>query len=69
VEQAKAAGARELRGCYVPTKKNGMVADHYEKLGFGQVSSDPETGATVWTLDLVGYAPRTSHIRILEPVV
>ena len=26
-------GARRLIGEYLPTKKNGMVRDHYQKLG------------------------------------
>lgn len=51
---AKSAGARTLRGFYVPTKKNALVATHYEKLGFQLVSRD-DTGATVWDLDLASY--------------
>ena len=65
---AKAMGVRELRGYYFPTKKNGMVSDHYEKLGFEQLSVDPETSSSVWTLNLADYSPRSQHIRILEPV-
>ena len=67
-EHAKAAGARALQGYYVPTKKNEMVADHYEKLGFTLASSDSETNAAIWTLNLDTYTPRSRHIRILEPV-
>jgi FkbH-like protein len=67
-EHAQAAGVRTLRGTYIPTKKNAMVADHYRTLGFTQLSVDPEIGATVWELDLAGYTPRNTHIRILEPV-
>lgn len=68
VREAKAAGIRTLRGYFLPTKKNGMVADHYEKLGFEKVSDEAESGATVWTLHSADYAPRSQHIRILEPV-
>ena len=68
VEQATAAGVRTLCGLYLPTKKNGMVADHYEKLGFTLGSRDAETGASEWTLDITGYEPRNTHIKVLELV-
>lgn len=34
IEQARAAGVVRLAGVYKPTAKNGMVADHYPRLGF-----------------------------------
>ena len=68
VERARAAGIVALKGFYVPTKKNGMVADHYEKMGFALISRDPETGASVWSLGVSTYVPRNRHIRILELV-
>jgi FkbH-like protein len=68
VQRAQAAGIRTVKGFYFPTKKNGMVADHYQKLGFAPVSLDPETNASVWSLDVLSYAPRNRHIRILELV-
>ena len=34
VERAQELGVRTLVGVYKPSKKNGMVADHYDKLGF-----------------------------------
>ncbi|HEX9199517.1 MAG TPA: hypothetical protein VF865_08150, partial [Acidobacteriaceae bacterium] len=67
-DRARAMGIHTLRGYYLPTKKNGMVADHYEKLGFEQFSTDPETGSSVWTLSLADYAPRSQHIMIQEPI-
>ena len=67
-EQAKAMGVRELRGYYLPTRKNGMVSDHYEKLRFERLSVNPETRSSVWSLRLTDYSPRSQHIRILEPV-
>jgi FkbH-like protein len=68
VEHAKAANITSLRGYYLPTKKNGMVADHYEKLGFQQYSLDPESKSSVWTLEIQTYNSRNRHIKILEPV-
>lgn len=68
VERAKSRSIHTLRGSYLPTAKNAMVADHYEKLGFSFVSADESTGSTFWSLDLNYYEPRSRHIRILEPV-
>ncbi|HSY34677.1 MAG TPA: HAD-IIIC family phosphatase [Acidobacteriaceae bacterium] len=68
VERARAANIRTLKGFYLPTKKNGMVANHYEKLGFAPVSLDSETNASAWSLDVPSYAARNRHIRILELV-
>lgn len=63
-EQALARGARHIRGRYVPTSKNGMVSLHYGKLGFEPDGDDGET--KLWRLDLASYAPRNTHIQIIE---
>ena len=68
VEHARAANINTLRGYYLSTKKNGMVADHYEKLGFELNSVDPDSKNSVWTLDAQAYIQRNRHIKILEPV-
>jgi FkbH-like protein len=68
VEHARSANITTLWGDYLPTRKNGMVADHYEKLGFERNSIDPDSNNSVWTLNLESYTPRNRHIRILEPV-
>src|SRR5580658_2952692 len=65
-ERARARGVQSLVGYYLPTAKNGMVADHYEKLGFSLLSKDDNKGATVWSLDITNYAPRSRHIKTLE---
>jgi FkbH-like protein len=61
--RARAMGLRTLVGTYRPTKKNGMVADHYAKLGFARVAETPD-GMTTWQLDLDGYTPRNTHIDV-----
>lgn len=50
VQQAKARGATKLVGVYRLTERNGIVAKHYEKLGFapGQATEDVQR----WELDL-----------------
>ena len=49
--EARSAGARELRGRYVPTKKNAPAREFYPSHGFVLVSDDDD-GATLWRLDL-----------------
>jgi FkbH-like protein len=72
-ERARDKGIGRLLGTYIPTAKNGMVKDHYEKLGFLQVISNDATqgehnDSTTWSLDIVNYQPRSRHIRIVERV-
>ena len=68
VERAREKNIELLIGYYLPTAKNGMVANHYEKLGFTLSSKDEATGATTWSLDIKNYADRSRHIRIMERV-
>jgi FkbH-like protein len=64
-EQARQLGARRLIGEYRPTKKNGMVKDHYSKLGFSVVSSD-DSGASRAVLELNGFTPVPTFIDVRE---
>jgi FkbH-like protein len=68
VERAQERHIESIIGYYLPTSKNGMVADHYEKLGFTRISKDEASGATTWSLDIANYAARSRHIRIPEQV-
>ena len=65
VRHAQAIGITALRGTYIPTKKNGMVADHYDKLGFTPVSVT-EDGVKTYIFGLHGYTLRNTHIRVLD---
>ena len=38
VQQARAAGITEMIGRYIPTAKNGLVRDHFSRLGFAQIA-------------------------------
>ena len=62
---AQAMQIRTLQGRYIPTKKNGMVADHYLKLGFARISEEPD-GTTLYALEVAGYAPRNTHIKVTK---
>ena len=55
VSAARSEGVATLRGTYLPTERNRIVADHYEKLGFRQLASDG--AGSEWVLDLVAYEP------------
>jgi FkbH-like protein len=65
MERAKQRGLTTLVGYYLPTAKNGMVADHYANLGFTKIS-EAASDATVWSLEVRGYEPRSRHIKTLE---
>jgi FkbH-like protein len=63
--EAGKLGARRLVGEYVPTKKNGMVKDHYVKLGFTVMETD-QAGGSRAVLDLAGYTPAETFIHVSE---
>ncbi len=63
VEMAADAGVQQILGCYIPSKKNGMVAGHYQALGFTQISTD-DAGGSTWSLDVGSYTPRNRHIDL-----
>jgi FkbH-like protein len=63
--EAAKLGARRLVGEYIPSKKNGMVKDHYMKLGFTVMETDA-TGGSRAVLDLAGYTPAETFIHVTE---
>ena len=65
VERAATAGIDTLLGYYLPTKKNGMVANHYERLGFTRLSSSADD-APVFSLSVSEYSPHNTHIKVTE---
>jgi len=62
VAEARRLGASRLVGEYRPTAKNGMVKEHYAKLGFAPLSA-AEDGSTASVLDLADYQERPTSIR------
>ncbi len=60
---ARAAGASELIGRYIPTARNGLVRDHFEKLGFAKTGETPD-GATSWRLVVGEYADKELPMKI-----
>jgi FkbH-like protein len=56
--------ATALIGEYRPTAKNGMVREHYRKLGF--VLDQETEGGTRWRLELAHYTPIETPIAFAE---
>jgi FkbH-like protein len=64
-DQALRLGATRLIGEYLPTKKNGMVRDHYSKLGF-TVEHEGPSGESRAVLDLREFRPADTFINVRE---
>jgi FkbH-like protein len=62
VAVARESGISELRGTYIPTTKNGLVAKHYERLGFRLVKESPD-GMTTWALAVAEHLPSGAPIE------
>ncbi len=59
---ASARGARTIVGEYIPTARNGMVADLYPRLGFASLPGSADS--TLWSLDVAAHAATTTAIAI-----
>ncbi len=65
VTQARALAATRVIGEYVPTKKNGMVRDHYLKLGF--TAAEPlDGGGQRFVLELGLFEMAGTFIDVVE---
>jgi FkbH-like protein len=62
VRQARELRAARLIGIYRPTAKNGMVRDHYQRLGFLPGGSRLDGEATDWVLALDDWTPLPTTI-------
>jgi FkbH-like protein len=62
VEAACERGAGVLYAKYIPTPKNVVVRDLYERLGFARIDSG-DGEMTLWRLELDSYRPQSTHIR------
>jgi FkbH-like protein len=63
VRAARAAGASELIGRYIPTARNGLVRDHFEKLGFARLGEEAN-GETTWRLSVGEYSDKELPMKI-----
>lgn len=60
LEHARAAGIRTLRGSYIPTERNHLVADHYARLGFAKTRDDH------WELAVDGAEPEAAPMKVVS---
>ncbi|BAL75469.1 HAD-IIIC family phosphatase [Bradyrhizobium cosmicum] len=67
VARARDLGKGFVRGVYIPTKKNMMVADHYRNLGF-ELTGERPGGETAWELSVDAYQDKKPPIRIRDAV-
>ena len=65
VQQARLRGIAEIIGRYIPTAKNGLVRDHYSRLGFIQAGT--QNGETSWRLAVNDYGERNLPLKIDAP--
>jgi FkbH-like protein len=62
VEQARSRGITEIIGRYIPTAKNGLVRDHFSRLGF--VQTDSQNGETAWQLAVSSYGAKSLPLKV-----
>lgn len=66
-EEAQACGVRRLIGIYRPTERNGMVKEHYARLGFTRTHA--ATDEDRWELDVTDFIPRDVPIATKRDLV
>jgi FkbH-like protein len=62
VEAARLKGITEIIGRYVPTARNRLVRDHFQKLGFVQIDSSNEE--TTWRLAVSSYGEKNLPLKV-----
>ncbi len=62
VSKARSMGISSLVGVYLPTKKNRMVQDLYDRLGFTPTEATAE--AVCYILNVENYRDQNKHIRL-----
>ena len=64
VARAREHGAKKLVGHYIPTDRNGLVKEHYKKLGF--TLAQEKNAAQEWHLDITGYQFRKPPMKVIR---
>lgn len=65
LDHARVAGVQRLTGTYIPTDRNKLVVDHYEKLGFTKVDEEP-SGLTRWELSVLDADPERAPMKVVS---
>ncbi|WP_346784760.1 HAD-IIIC family phosphatase [Aurantiacibacter flavus] len=62
-ETAAKAGVKTIHSHYIPTDRNGMVADFYTRLGF-PASKQQDDGSTSYSCEVADYEPHKNFIDV-----
>lgn len=62
VDEARSRGITEITGRYIPTARNGLVRDHFSRLGFVQTGS--QDGETTWQLAISSYGEKSLPLKV-----
>jgi FkbH-like protein len=62
VQLARLRGITEIIGRYIPTAKNGLVRDHYSRLGF--IQTNTQNGETTWRLAVSDYGEKNLPLKV-----
>lgn len=65
VAAAREAGAEALLGRYVPTPRNGLVREHYAKLGFTCIETAAD-GSSLWRLEIAAWQAPTLPLKLMR---
>jgi predicted enzyme involved in methoxymalonyl-ACP biosynthesis len=65
LERARRLGYREIRGEYLPTKKNAPVSELYDGLGFQRVRVGDDQ-AVLYVLDVAAATRPTAYLSLKE---
>jgi FkbH-like protein len=63
LDRARALGFREIRGEYVPTKKNALVSGLYDRLGFQRVRVEDDQ-TVLYGLEVDGATRPTAYLGL-----
>lgn len=63
-EEARQRGAKALIGEFIPSERNGLVEQHYQRLGFAFVSE--RGGSRYYALRLDGFAPLATEVQVAD---
>lgn len=64
-QAARRERATGLVGNYIPSGRNALVEDHFERIGFSAEGAGTVAGATAWRLDLATYSEPELPFRFI----
>jgi len=65
LDRARKLGYREIHGAYIPTKKNALVSELYDRMGFQRMRKGDDQ-AVFYVLDVAAAARPTAYLSLKE---